>query len=193
VFVSVDCGVSRYTGAIWAQCFDRDEYRKVVTIFCDYLAVDKVSADCAEEIRQIGEASPCKGAIEKVLLDPASSARTAAGPAARGEYQRIFGNRMVESWPGHRVADGLDQVEIMVGSPTREADIFIHPRCVHLIDALKTYRRKEKRGEILDVPEDPQHPSEDLVDSLRGIVRYFQPEGHKPAAKFTWVHPATLF
>ena len=181
VFVPVDAGVSRWTGGLWVQCFDRDEYRKVVTVFADFLAVDKTSAECAEEIKRIGETSPCKGQLRSVLLDPASSARTAAGPAARGEYERIFGSRYVDAWPSHRVADGLDQVEIMIGSATRAPDILIHPRCVHLINALKTYRRKEKKGEILDVPEDPQHPAEDLVDSLRGIVRHFQPEGHRPA------------
>jgi hypothetical protein len=184
VFVAVDCGTSRFTAAVWAQCFERDRYRKIVTVFADYLAVDKTSSECAEKIKQLSKTLLGDSQIKLVLLDPASSARSALGPAARGEYARVFGERMVSSWPSHRVHDGIDQMEILVGGPNREPDLYIHPRAAQLVDAMKTYRRKEKRGEVLDAIEDPQHPAEDLCDSLRGVIRQFMPEGHRPQPNF---------
>jgi hypothetical protein len=75
------------------------------------------------------------------------------------------------------VLEGLDQVEILLGGPDREPDLILHPRCTFLIPSLQTYRRQERRGEILDVPEDPQHPVEEALDSLRGAVREAYPEG----------------
>jgi hypothetical protein len=46
---------------------------------------------------------------------------------------------------------------------------------------MKTYRRAVRREEILDIPEDPQHPAEEAVDALRGAVRTVYPEGRTPA------------
>ena len=73
--------------------------------------------------------------------------------------------------------EGLDQVEILLGAPPREPDLWIHPRCRFLIDSFRTYRRAERRGEVLDVPADPQHPAEEAIDALRGAVRTVFPEG----------------
>jgi hypothetical protein len=115
VYVAVDCGTSRYTAAVWAQCFERDRYRKIVTVFADYLAVDKTSSECADEIKQLSATRQCAGQIRLVLLDPAASARSALGPAARGECARVFGERMIAAWLSHRVHDGVDQVEILIG------------------------------------------------------------------------------
>ena len=182
VFVAVDAGVSRYTGAIFYQHYQRDDYRTVIKVFADFLSVDETSADNASAIKTLSLCLPCDGHIDRVMLDPAANARSGNGPAARGEYERVFPG-IVDSWPLHRVADGLDQLEILIGSPTREPDLIIHPRCVHLIDALKSYRHAEKRGEILDHPADPQHSAEDLVDCLRGAVRFLMPEGHRPQPK----------
>jgi hypothetical protein len=89
----------------------------------------------------------------------------------------VLGERITATWPLHRVLEGLDQVEILLGGPGREPDLIIHPRCAFLIPSLQTYRRQERRGEILDWPEDPQHPAEEAVDSLRGAVRVVYPEG----------------
>jgi hypothetical protein len=115
-----------------------------------------------------------------VYLDPASSARSGVGPAARGEFARVLGERITTTWPNHRVLEGLDQIEILLGGPEREPDLIIHPRCAFLIQSLQTYRRKEQRGEILDLPEDPQYPAEEAMDSLRGAVRTVYPEGRAP-------------
>ena len=69
--------------------------------------------------------------------------------------------------------DGLDQLERLL-----ERDrLTIHPRCEPLKSAFLNYaRRRTGRGDWLDVPADPQHPHEDLMDALRGGVRDRFPE-----------------
>lgn len=86
---------------------------------------------------------------------------------------------MVERWPSHGVADRLRQIELLLGSESVVPSPFVHPRCKHLISGLQNYRREERQGEFLDTPVDPQHPSEDRVDALRGGVRDAMPEGRK--------------
>ncbi len=84
-------------------------------------------------------------------------------------------------WPIHRVADGLDQIEVLMGGADRESDLLIHPDCTHTIDAFKNYQRAEgPGGEWLSHPKDPQHPYEEMMDSLRGGIRDAFPEARKP-------------
>ncbi len=181
VRVAIDCGLSRHVGALFYQVRERDgvtpgSVRRILSVFGDYYAVDKTSADNALAVRQVAERL-CQGRIDHVHLDPASTARSGIGAAARGEFARILGERITECWPVHRVLEGLDQVEILLGAPPREPDLWIHPRCRFLIESFKTYRRAEKHGEVLDVPADPQHPAEEAIDSLRGAIRTVWPGG----------------
>jgi hypothetical protein len=98
-----------------------------------------------------------------------------------GEYMRVFGERITSRWPCHGVVDGLDQIELMLGSAASPGSrLSIHPRCTHLISAFQNYRRQERGGEFLDSPVDPQNPAEDLMDALRGGIRDAFPEGRRP-------------
>jgi hypothetical protein len=99
---------------------------------------------------------------------PRRHGRGGVGPAGHlPAYERIFGSRVLGRWPFHPVVDGLDQVEILLDSGC----LLIHPRCKHLIAAFQNDRRARRGGEILDYPEDPQNPHEDLMDALRGGIR----------------------
>src|SRR5262249_36133315 len=130
---------------------------------------------------------------DAVYLDPASTARSGVGPAARGEFARVLGERITTTWPNHRVLEGLDQVEILLGGPDREPDLIIHPRGQFRIQSFQTYRRKEHSGEIRDWPEDPQHPAEEAIDSLRGAVRVVYPEGRVEQPRLRTVPARTLY
>ena len=55
--------------------------------------------------------------------------------------------------------------------------MLVHPRCGATIDALRSYRRARRGGQLLDAPADPQHPHEDLVDALRGGLKAHYPNG----------------
>jgi len=180
--VAIDAGISRYTGAVMFQIVPHYDGLPAVHVFADYLGLDKVSADNAKEIRDI-----CIDRTgvppEVVRLDPyGANARTSIGPTAYSEYEAVFGGRITGRWPGHSVVDGLDQIEIMLGTQGKEPRILIHPRCEGLIEAFKNYRRKEDNGEFLDEPVDPQHSAEDYMDALRGGIRDAFPEGRKQQA-----------
>jgi hypothetical protein len=164
----------------------------VIRVFADYYAVDQTSAVNAVAIRERSRAV-CGGRLDAVYLDPASRARSGVGPVARGEFARVLGERITTTWPWHRVLEGLDQIEILLGGPAREPDLIIHPRCTFLIASFPTYRRAERRGEILDVPADPQHPAEEAIDSLRGAVRVVYPEGRVEPSRLYQVPAGRIY
>ena len=83
-----------------------------------------------------------------------------------------------DGWPTGSVADGLALIEGLL-SPGGPPLLAIHPGCKHLVTAMANYRRKKRAGQLTDEPEDPQHPHEDLVDSLRGGLRAEFPDGLK--------------
>ena len=58
----------------------------------------------------VADELPCGGRLDAVRLDPAAVAKSSLGPAANGEYERLFGSRLVARWPQHQVLDGLDTV-----------------------------------------------------------------------------------
>jgi hypothetical protein len=175
---AIDAGTSRHTGAVLFQVRPQAIGFPKITVFADYYAIDVVSADNAAAVRAVCNAHQSRGP-DVVRLDPAASARTSIGPAAYHEYERVFGDRITARWPSHGVADGLDQIELMLAVPPVAPRLVIHPRCKHLIQAFQEYRREERAGEFLDTPVDPQHPAEDLMDALRGGIRDAMPEGRK--------------
>jgi hypothetical protein len=62
--------------------------------------------------------------------------------------------------------------------------LFVHPRCTKTILALQSYSRTKKDGQYVEVPEDPQHPHEELVDALRGGLKLEFPESRAPERKY---------
>lgn len=192
VHLAIDCGVSRHVAAVWFQVReagpDADDRR--VTVFADYHAEGLYSEAAARAIRAHSEGLACLGQVHTVRLDPASSARTGIGPTAFGEFERVFGPRVLARWPGHRVTDGLDQLEVLLDRGL----LTIHPRCEKLKAAFQNYaRRRTGRGDWLDEPADPQHPHEDLMDALRGGVRDRFPEGRIEQPMLRTVHAGRMW
>jgi hypothetical protein len=192
VHLAIDAGSAWHTGAVWFQVRTLRAAesvtpsgwvlagpsaaggRETVCVFGDYYAEGLFSEANARAIQARGGALPgAAGRPDVVRIDPAATARSGLGPAAYGEYERVFGARALSRWPVHRVLDGLDQVEVLLES----GSLLIHPRCAHLKAAFQNYVRKRgPGGDWQDVPEDPQHPHEDLMDALRGGIRDRFPE-----------------
>src|SRR5262249_26655212 len=80
-------------------------------------------------------------------------------------------------WPARPVEAGLGLVESFLSPGDGNPRLLIHPRCTHLIEAFRCYRRARRRGQLMDCPEDPQHPYEDVMDALRGGLVARFPEG----------------
>jgi hypothetical protein len=185
VHIGCDAGTSRTTGAVLFQVSGLG-YRKRITVFADYMAVDVVSEVNSRAIRDL---LPAGSFLHQVWIDPASAARTSIGPASLGEYQRTFGANRVSQAPGGSVTDGLEMIEILLC----QGDLLIHPRAVHLIDAFKRYEWAKIKDKWLSVPASPQSPAEDLMDALRYGVRAIFPEGRRPDPNFHWVSPSRVF
>jgi phage terminase large subunit-like protein len=171
VHIAIDAGVSRHTGAVWFQVQPLDAYRRRVTVFGDYLAKDLYSETNARAILETCDSLPCGRRFETVRIDPASAARTSIGPAAFGEYERVFGSKLSKA-PGGSVSDTLEMMEVLMDTNC----LVIHPRCVRLIEAFQQYRRAERAGEFLNEPAESQSPAEDLIDSLRYGIKSQFPE-----------------
>jgi hypothetical protein len=193
VYLAVDCGVSRWTGAILYQWIPADRESVRMHVLADFISCDKLSEENAREIlRLIGQHTFGCVTLEACLLDPASGARTGVGPSAEAEYVTVFGRR-VRRWPLRPVVDSLDAVETLLGPEDRSPDIVINPRCETLIGAFFGYERATRNGEFLDQPRDPNHPHEELIDALRGAVADRFPEGRRPQPRFTRVKPGRIF
>jgi Terminase large subunit, T4likevirus-type, N-terminal len=170
---AIDAGTSRHTAAVFFQVRpDQGSSRPLVTVFAEYYALDVVSEKNAHAIRELAVLLPCRGRIDVVRLDPAASARSSLGPAAYGEYERVFGPRIVARWPQHLVLDGLDTMELLLDA----GNLTIHPRCVRLKEAFQNYCKQRQGKEWIDFPADG-HPEEDMMDALRGGIRDALPEG----------------
>jgi len=174
VHLAIDCGVSKHTAAVWSQVIPVDQHRSRINVFGDWHAEGLYSEAAAKAIKARSDSLPSHGRLDTVRLDPASSAQTGIGPAAYGAYETVFGSRVIGRWPNHRVADGIDQVSLLID----QGLLVIHPRCTKLREAILNYAwRPGRHGEWLDVPMDPAHPHEDLADALRGGIRDRFPEG----------------
>jgi len=188
VHCAIDAGTSRTTAAVFFQVRGSPAGdRPLFTVFGDYLAVGAFSQKNARAIQALADQLPCHGHLNRVRLDPAATARTGTGPAAYGEYEKVFGPRILGRWPFHLVLDGLDTIELLLDS----GNLIIHPRCLHLKDAFRNYCHKRRRGEWMDEPADG-HPEEDLMDALRGGVRDALPDFGVPALNLTRVHMSRL-
>jgi len=158
-YLAVDNGV--HTGALWFQIVPRG-LEKIVHVFGDYYSVRIPAYQCAKEILKVSH-ERCQHMIDEAWTDPAGGAHNAIGPTLLSEYERA-GLRL-RKWPKPDVLDGLMFIESLISiTPPR---IYIHPRCVHTIDALNNYQRKQHNGQFIDEPVDPQHPYEEMIDTLR--------------------------
>jgi hypothetical protein len=186
---AIDAGTSRHTGAVFFQvrAHPTDD-RPRVTVFGDYHDVGHMSYKNAVAIKELASTLPCRGRIDWVRMDPAAVARSGVGPAAYGEYERLFGSRILAKWPTHQVLDGLDTIDLLL----ELGNLTIHPRCVKLKEAFGNYRRQKRAGEWIDTPED-SHPEEDMMDALRGGIRDAMPEGGILKPEIPRMHVSQLF
>ena len=184
VQLSIDSGV--FTGAVFFQVAGDS-----VRVFAEYLAEGVGAYDAAKAIQAIA-AERCQSHWHVASTDPSGGARNPVGPTVIAEYERA-GLRNLRRWPIGPVADGLALLEGLICAADQSVSLRIHPRCVKLIQALENYRRAKRGGQWQDYPEDPQHPSEEMVDALRGGCRIVWPSGRKPPSTLRRVPAGKVF
>jgi len=172
VRLAVDSGV--HTGAVWFQVRGEGP-NATVTVFGDYYAYDQSAYSVAKDILARSR-ELCKGRVDRGLTDPAGKSRNAIGVTVLAEYERA-GLRL-NPWPHSAVPDGLALLDSFVS--VDPPGLLVHPRCVHLLTAFANYQRCKRGSQYLDIPIDPQHPHEDLIDPLRGGLVDRFPDGRRP-------------
>ena len=187
VHLAVDSGV--HSAAVWFQVKQGAD-GPTVNVFGDYYAFNLPAYENACRILELGT-TLCGGRFDRAVTDPAGKASTATGPTVIGEYHRAgFRPDFWPSFPGS-VVDGLALIESFVA--TSPPALTVHSRCQHMIDAFGNYSRDKRSGQWIDRPKDPQHPHEDLMDTLRGGLMDKFPQGRRPEVKMRRVHASQVF
>ncbi len=192
VDLAIDSGV--FTGAVFFQVATRvepDGPAEEIRIFADYLAEGVPAESNARAILEVARVR-CNGRIDLASTDPAGGSRNPVGPTVIAEYERV-GLQPLRRWPIGSVADGLALVESFIQPADGRSRLRVHPRCEATIRALQNYRRARRGGQWQDYPEDPQHPFEELVDSLRGGLRVRYPGGRRPQPNYARVSARRVF
>jgi hypothetical protein len=158
-YLSVDPGV--FTGAVlFQQAGDR------ITVVADYLSENKSAEQNAEALNRL--IAEHVGSVQVAYCDPAGGARNPIGPTVMDIYRRH--GLLLRPWAraNPSVSDSLENVAERLNPPGGVPLLTIHPRCKSLINAFLSYRRAKRNEQWADYPADPQHPAEDVIDSLRG-------------------------
>jgi Phage terminase large subunit len=182
-YCGIDSGV--WTGAVWLQVRELPTLR--INVFDCYLAENVPAERNARAIK--GKSADRR--VLKYYTDPAGGAKNPVGPTVIGEYERA-GLTPLDRWPLRSVSDGLELIQSFLGGDGNPPILFIHPSCQKLIDALVSYHRAKRAGQLMDWPEDPQHPAEEMIDSLRGVLLALFPEGRTPPPNLRTISAARI-
>jgi hypothetical protein len=178
-YCAIDSGV--WTGAVWFQV--REHPRVQVNVFDDYLAENLTAERNAGAIREKTRAGGYH--VRRYYTDPAGGSRNPVGPTVIAEYERA-GLAPLDRWPTRAVSDGLELIQSLLGGDGNPPALKVHPRCKHTRDAFAGYRRAKRANQLMDWPEDPQHPAEEMIDSLRGGLTAVFPQGRAPRPRFVY-------
>jgi hypothetical protein len=197
--VPIDPGV--HTGAVWFQPqASHDRSHMVVNVFGDYYQEDESAENNALAIvARTSELTGMNTQYARVSMDPAANQRSPFGITMRGEYERsgcVGRKGKMELWPSgqsHPKADGLTLIESLLMSASGQISLRVHPRCEHLITAMESYIRAQRDNQWMDYAKDPQHPHEEMIDSLAGGLKLEYPKGRTPKEVFQQYMASNLF
>lgn len=195
---SVDSGV--HSGAVFVQLVDV-RGRPRFHVFADYYAYDPPGKafQVGLDLLALG-VERCGAMASEAARFSTDSAGGAANPVgetvlAQYELAGITGRHGIEQWPKFpgSLLNSLALLDAFVCSADGFRGVLIHPRCRHLIDAFKTYKRAKRQGQWIETPEELQHPSSELIDALRGAIAIEFPDSLKPPVNYTQVPSSSIF
>jgi hypothetical protein len=156
-------------------------------VFADYHSFNRGAFTVARDVIAMSS-ERCGGRVDWAATDPTGRSNTAIGVSVYQEYARA--GLRIHSWPVKAVLDSLALLESFVSISPPE--LMVHPRCQHLIEAFHNFKRARRAGQFIDKPIEPQHPYEDLIDALRGVIDDKYPEGRALQTRLIPVHASTL-
>lgn len=181
VHLAIDCN-GKHIGAVWFQVRNSDS-TPYISIFADYYN-DEPTRHARQHAASILKISHdrCGHAISRdnISGDPSGSSHTGVNTTVSAEYLKA--GLPFNHWPKRpgSVLDGLNLIESFLGG-----NLHVHPRCAATRSALLNFRRKRSNGQWIDVPEDPQHPHEDVIEALRGGLLRKWPTGRRKDHKLS--------
>lgn len=186
LYASLDTGVCS-GGVIFQLAADHSR----LWVLADYYAEGRRAAAVADEMNALCQEVAPSARMRVASCDSAGDARNAnGGPVVTGELLRqgfaSTGGGLIR-WPKFPgcITQGLELIDAFMGGTTDVPPaLFVHPRCKHLIAAFQSYRRATRGGSLMDYPEDPQHPHEDVIDALRGGLMAAMPQGRRPQPRY---------
>lgn len=158
-YLSVDVGVE--TGAVIFQ-----QHGERINVVADYYSYNRSAEQNA--LALLALVREHVGAVRLTYCDPAGGARNPIGPTVMQAYRQA--GLAMRPWANTNpsVSDSLENVALRLAPASGVPLLTIHPRCKSLANAFLSYRRAKRQDQWLDMPADPQHPAEELIDALRG-------------------------
>lgn len=193
--LAIDSGVS--TGAVFFQVETTlnpatGKPDSWVNVLLDYFVEDVPAETVARQVRELAR-QHFGDRIDVFSTDSAGGSRNPVGPTVIRQYDR-GGLKNPRFWPKHAgsVLDQLNLLDALILGADGWRALRVHPRCQWTRRALQNYRRAKRGGQWIDQPEDPQHPHEELIDSLRGGLKLALPDG-RGVPKAGRPAPANIF
>jgi hypothetical protein len=129
-----------------------------VHVIDEYVQPQRIVVDHLREIDARGH-----GTVRRVCCDPSGAGRNDQTAESNVQMLRRHGFRVLSH--GSRIIEGLELIRAALRPGYGRPSLFIHPRCVRLIEAMQKYRYPEGGGEL---------PLKDGVhDHLIDALRYF--------------------
>jgi hypothetical protein len=150
--LAIDFGFSNPFVCLWIACCGDES----IHVIDEYVQPQRMLSEHLLEL-----AARPWGAVRHVYCDPAGSARNEQTATSDVSCLRKAGYRV--KFRGSRIVDGLELMRAALCPAWGPPRLFIHPRCHHLIRALRSYRYAPGGSEL--PLKDGEH--DHLIDALR--------------------------
>lgn len=150
--LAIDFGFANPFVCLWVR-----EQGRAVHVIDEYVQ----SGRSLEEHLTVIESRPW-GRVRQVACDPAGNSRN--DQTAESNVQLLRRRQYVVKSRGSRIVDGMELIRRGLKTGVGDVTLFIHPRCVHLIRALRSYHYPAQLRSELPF-KDGEH--DHLIDALR--------------------------
>jgi len=160
VWLGIDFGYSAPFVCLWIAIYDKGFF-----VLDEYVQRKQTTDVHIEMIQRRPH-----GYVRMAACDPAGSAKNEQ--TGKSSVEALMDAGFTVRKKHSHIVDGVDKIRAALRPAHGPARLFIHPRCKHLIAAMKSYRYGEGSGEV--PLKDGEH--DHLIDALRYFfVNYPEP------------------
>jgi hypothetical protein len=152
ISVALDFGFAAPFVCLWVRTFADG----VTYVVDEYVQAGVTLAEHIEVIRARGH-----GEVLRVACDPAGAGRN--DQTAMSNVALLRQSGFVVRFRKSQIVEGVEMVRAALRNGSGEAKLFVHPRCVRLVKAMRAYHYPKGGGETPEKDGENDH----LVDALR--------------------------